>query len=150
MSDGAASSDSKKPPEDEYREAVTSAIEEALAQERRRLAINEKDFEDFKSLKKRTTDYLKVIIPFLFFVNAVVMGVVFFDCTSAYTYMCNFSGETVGLAMVFLGGTFGLSIAAMFGLSGITRQHWRGNSKAGNTFLASLLEMLRTQSGGEG
>ncbi|MGR4000918.1 MAG: hypothetical protein OD811_03885 [Alphaproteobacteria bacterium] len=113
-------------------------------------ALKREAFEDFKKHKRRTVIYLMCGIPIFFLVNLAIVSTTILK-PECGPFGCVFDREEIKLIMVFSAGTFGLSLAAIIGLSSITRQHWSdGKSGDESSSISILREFIRhyTASGG--
>ena len=114
------------------------------------LTHEKESLNDFTANKISTLDFLKNFITILSFAAlALFLILILFFINARFDFLVIKSGENlINLFLVFLGGVFGLLIASIIGISGITRQHWRGKVEAGDTLIASLMSMLRGVDGG--
>lgn len=115
-------------------------------------AIKRESFQDFRRHKRETIAYFRRAIPVFFIINSVVfvfvMVVAALDFTGVRTQNLELISEVIKLILLFLSGTFGLSIAAMIGISGVTRQHWSDKSSDGDA--SAIRELIRHYRGGGG
>ena len=114
-------------------------------------AIKRESFQDFRRHKRETIAYFRRAIPVFFIINSVVFVIVLavvLDSTDADAPNFKLTPDVLKLILLFLSGTFGLSIAAMIGLSGVTRQHWSDKSSDGDA--SATRELIRHYRGGGG